>query len=78
MNDFGWCNSGRAISLMIPPLVYADITRSFRTGYWLLRLSIIFRNGDDEIRVHNEYETFDEAKLAAEEIIIRAKLEGKI
>ena len=78
MNDFEWYNSGRAISLMIYPSVYADITRSYRVGYWLLRLSIVPQDPREEIKVHQEYKTLGEAKRATEELIVRAKLEGKI
>lgn len=78
MNEFEWFNSGCSLSLAVYPTVYADITRSYRVGYWLLRLSIVTRDSRDEIRLHKDYETLNEAKQAAEELIVRARLEGKI
>lgn len=78
MNEFNWQPPTGDCSLIIYPIVYALITRVVDPKPWRLQMSVVTNGLPREIRVWNNYETLEDAKLAAEEIIIRAKLEGKI
>lgn len=78
MNDFEWHLTTGSYTLMVYPVVYADISRGERSGHWTLRMSLVPQDSREEVCFHEYYKDLTEAMRAAEEIIIRAKLEGKI
>jgi hypothetical protein len=78
MNDFEWHLTTGSYTLMVYPVVYADISRGERSEHWTLRMSLVPQDSGREVNVHEHYKDLIEAMRAAEERIIRAKLEGKI
>ena len=84
MSLFKWVFDYNCYVCLDAPCVDASVMlqRPLRNGRrvdeWLLRMSIFIEQTGDFESFRNSYNTREKAMQAAEETIVRAKLEGKI
>lgn len=84
MSLFKWVFDYNCYVCLDAPCVDASVMlqRPLRSGRrvdeWLLRMAIFIEQTGDFESFRNSYKTLKDAKRAAEEAILRYKLEGKI